>query len=75
MNVCVAIVKVPIRLAPEFAVKEYETVPLPVPELPAVIVIKVELFVTLQEQPEDVTTLKLPEPALELTVEPLVLNA
>jgi hypothetical protein len=75
VNVCVAIVKVPTRLAPELAAKEYETVPLPLPELPAVIVKNVELFVTLQAQPEAVTTLKLPLPALEVGVELLALSA
>ena len=66
MNVCVAIVNVPIRAAPELAVTEYETVPLPAPELPPVIVMKVELLVTVQEQPAEVMTSKLPDPALEL---------
>lgn len=44
--------------------------PLPLPELPEVTVAKPELFVTLQEQPEEVITLKLldpePEPKFEL---------
>ena len=75
MNVCVAIVNVPIRVAPELAVTEYETVPLPVPEPPAVIAMNVELFVTVQEQPAGVTTLKLPDPVLELGFALFVLRA
>jgi len=74
VNVCVAIVNVPTRLAPEFAVTEYETVPLPVPELPAVTVMKVELFITLQAHPAEVTTLKPPDTALEPKLELFVLK-
>ena len=74
MNACVAIVNVPTRLAPELAATEYETVPLPTPEVPAVTVMKVELFVTLQEQPAEVTTLNVPDPAPELKVEVFVLS-
>lgn len=48
--------------------------PLPLPEPPPVTVIKLELFVTLQVQPAEVMTLKLPAPALELRFELFVLK-
>ena len=47
---------------------------MPVPELPPVIVIKVELFITVQAQPAPVTTFTLPDPAAELTLELFVLS-
>ena len=48
--------------------------PLPVPELPDVMVMKDELLVTVQGQPAVVTTLKLPDPTLELKLELFALN-
>ncbi|KJU86896.1 hypothetical protein MBAV_000910, partial [Candidatus Magnetobacterium bavaricum] len=52
---------VPIRrLAPVFAVTEYATVPLPVPEAPEVIVIQLSLLFAVHAQVDAVVTLTLP---------------
>ena len=60
-------VMVPVLLLPVvLADTEYETVPFPVPALPAVIAIHEALFEAVQEQLLVAVTPTLPVPALEL---------
>jgi hypothetical protein len=56
VNICPAIVSVPIRCAPVFAVALYATVPPPVPLAPLVIVSHGALLVAVQAQPAVVVT-------------------
>ena len=65
MNVCPAIVSVPVRLLePVFAATEYSTVPLPLPLLPDVIVIQLTLLAAVQVQPVPAVTATLPVAAV-----------
>ena len=63
---CPAIVRVPVRAAPELAATEYDTVPLPLPLLE--LVIHEALLVVDQAHPEVVVTASVPEVAPEPTV-------
>jgi regulatory protein len=63
VNVCPAMVSVPLRSAPEFALVVNVTVPLPLPEPPDETVIHPAFGVTLHEQPLAVVTLTLAVPA------------
>jgi hypothetical protein len=66
VNVCPAIVKVPVLGEPLFAATVKETAPVPVPLLPAVIVIQETLDAAVQAQPVLVVTLALPLPPTSL---------
>jgi hypothetical protein len=63
VKVCVAIVTVPVRSAPVFAVRLRATVPLPEPVAPDVTVIHDVLLAEVHEQPSPVITLTVPEAA------------
>jgi hypothetical protein len=56
----VAIVTVPVRAAPVFAVRLRATDPLPVPVAPEVTVIHAALLVAVHEHPSPVITLTVP---------------
>jgi hypothetical protein len=61
-----AIVKVPVRwVAPVFSVTAYDTVPLPVPLLPLVMVSQLILLAAVHEHPADVVTVSEPVVAPE----------
>ena len=56
VNVCPAMVSVPLRCAPVFAAAVYETLPLPVPLAPFVIESHDALLVAVQAQPAAAVT-------------------
>jgi hypothetical protein len=63
VNVWPAMVKVPLRaVLPRFAFTEYDTVPLPLPLVPAEICTNPELLFALQPQPAGAVTFTLPVP-------------
>ena len=68
MNVCPEIVSVPVRWdAVGLAAMEYDTVPLPLPAAPAVIVIQETALVADHVQPEMPVTATVPVDAVPLT--------
>lgn len=60
VKVRAAIVTVPVRSAPVFAVRLRTTVPLPVPDAPEVTVIHGALLAAVHEHPSSVITLTVP---------------
>jgi hypothetical protein len=67
VNVCPAIVSVPVRAAPPFAAIANVTVPLPVPEAPAVTVIQLTPDAAVHEHPLPAVTAVDPDPPLATT--------
>jgi hypothetical protein len=68
VNVCPAIVSVPVRAAPELAATVKLTVPLPVPEPPDVTVIQLTFATAVHAQPVPAVTALEPDPPLAATV-------
>lgn len=68
VNVFPATVSVPLRLAPVFAATVKLTVPLPLPLLPALIVIQLSLLVAVHVQPAVVVIFELPLPPAAVKV-------
>ena len=69
VNVCPAIVSVPVRVAPvEFAAAEKVTSPFAVPDAPAEIVSQVALLVAVHVHPLAELTVTEPEPPTEATL-------
>src|SRR5437762_7396257 len=62
VNACPAIVSVPVRAAPAFALTVNATVPLPLPEPPLAIAIQLAFGVAVHEQLASVVTVTVPEP-------------
>jgi len=68
VNVCPAIVRVPVRAAPAFAATANATVPLPLPVAPDVMVIHGALLLAVHAQPAVVVTSELPVPPAAATL-------
>jgi len=69
VNVCPAIVSVPVRVVPvEFAAAEKVTSPFAVPDAPAVMVSQVALLVAVHVHPLAELTVTEPEPPTEATL-------